>query len=80
MFTENQTDEYFTLDGSSAFTENQTDEYLTIDRNSAFEVGMENVTSVLITVRSIFMSTLKRRAPNYILVEIQFNLSFLLYH
>lgn len=39
--------------GCSAFTENQTDEYFIIDRNSAFEVCMENITSVLITVRSI---------------------------
>jgi len=59
MFTENQTDEYFTVDGSSAFIANQSDGYLTVDGSSAFEVGMENVTSVVITARSIFMSTQK---------------------
>lgn len=80
MFTENWTDEYFSVDGSSAFTESQTEEYLTVDGSSAFEVGMKNITSVLITVRSIFTSMLKRRALNYILVEMQFHLSFILHH
>lgn len=60
MFTENQTDEYFTVDGSSAFTENQTDEYLTVDGNYAFEVEMENITSVLITKKNLYINIVKK--------------------